>query len=130
MMHYSSIGSFCFFALFLGFWLATPILAETQGPNSVKQESKGKDSELSNSPQRKLPQRPVPFAHFEESLKNSEHWKTLSPEEQEETLENIRLQRKRFFQREVERQKQYRSLLEDSERRSARPSRRNREPVE
>ncbi|GJL64602.1 MAG: hypothetical protein NPIRA04_32560 [Nitrospirales bacterium] len=129
-MHYSSIRFFCFLSFTLGFWFATPILAEAQDRNSVKQESTEKDSESLSSPERKLPQRPVPFAHFEESLKNSEHWKTLSPEEQEETLENIRLQRKRFFQREVERQKQYRSLLEDSEKKSSRSSRRNREPVE
>ncbi|GJL67330.1 MAG: hypothetical protein NPIRA05_23010 [Nitrospirales bacterium] len=129
-MHDSSIRFFCFSLIFLVFWLPSSILAETQDPNSVNQESTGKDSELSNSSDRKLPQRPVPFAHFEESLKNSEHWKTLSPEEQEETLENIRLQRKRFFQREVERQKQYKSLLEDSRKKGLRPSRRNREPVE
>jgi len=128
-MHFF-LRPFCLFTLFLGFWWSAPILAETQDPNTLKQDSTKKDSELSKPPGRPLPQGPVPFAHFEESLKNSEHWKTLSPEEQEETLENIKLQRKRFFQREAERQKQYRSLLEDNEKRGARSSRRNRKLAE
>ncbi|WP_447970455.1 hypothetical protein [Nitrospira sp. M1] len=91
----------------------------------MKSSSPGGDVKSSKQPDRKLPQRLVPFAHYEETLKNSEHWKTLSPEEQEEALENIQEHRKRFFQRQVERQKQYDDLLEKNVKKGPKRSRRN-----
>ncbi len=123
-MH-DSLRSFCFLSLFFCFWWTSPILAETSSSDTMKSSSPGGDVKSSKQPDRKLPQRLVPFAHYEETLKNSEHWKTLSPEEQEEALENIQEHRKRFFQRQVERQKQYDDLLEKNVKKGPKRSRRN-----
>lgn len=103
--------SSCFLSLLVCLCWTSPIVAETPSSATLKSSTPGGDVNSSRQTDPKLPQRLVPFAHYEETLKNSEHWKTLSPEEQEEALENIQEHRKRFFQRQVEREKQYDALL-------------------
>ena len=49
-----------------------------------------------------MPRGPVPFARQERALRNSERWKEMTPEEQEQALAKILKYRKLFQQRQVE----------------------------
>ena len=59
------------------------------------------------------PRGPVPFARQERALKNSERWKEMTPEEQEQALAKIHKYRKLFQQRQVERLNQYSPYIVD-----------------
>ena len=54
-----------------------------------------------------VPKGPVPFARQERALRNSQLWKEMTPEEQEQALAKIYKYRKLFQQRQVERLNKY-----------------------
>ncbi len=117
----STLRCMCVLFFFLGPWLVWPIFAEVRQHDSTTQESTQKHSGQSKPPSKRLYRKPVPFAHFEESLKNSEQWKTMSPEEQNEALKKISEARERFRKNEIERQKQLLPLLKKKPIRRPRP---------
>ena len=60
-----------------------------------------------------MPRGPVPFARQERALRNSERWKEMTPEEQEQALAKIHKYRKLFQQRQVERLNKYSPYIGD-----------------
>ena len=60
-----------------------------------------------------MPRGPVPFARQERALRNSERWKEMTPEEQEQALAKIHKYRKLFQQRQVERMNKYSPYIVD-----------------
>ena len=103
----------CLVFVLLGLCWISPTFAETQQPLATKQESdKEKASQSPKPGDKELSQKPIPFAQYENALKNSEKWETLSPEEQKEALDKIEQYRKLFRQRQAELQKKYKPLLE------------------
>ena len=60
-----------------------------------------------------VPKGPVPFARQERALRNSERWKEMTPEEQEQALAKIYKYRKLFQQRQVERLNKYSPYIVD-----------------
>ena len=118
------------FVLFGLCWIS-PTFAETQQSPATKQESDEEKASQSPKPgDKELSQKPIPFAQYENALKNSEKWKTLSPEEQKEALDKIEQYRKLFRQRQAELQKKYKPLLEKKPTKRSSLLRRNREKFE
>ena len=125
-----SIKHSCLVFFLLGLCWLSPTFAETQQPHLTTQEPDEKAVPSSKPGDKKLPQKPIPFAQYEKALKNSEKWKTLSPEEQKEALDKIEQFRKRFRQRQAELQKKYKPLLEKKPTKRSSLLRRNREVTE
>ncbi len=56
----------------------------------------------------------VPYAGYEERLRQSPQWQTLTPEEQTEAIEKIVLARKQFLERQQKLQAQYENKIKKS----------------
>ncbi len=52
----------------------------------------------------------VPFAGYEESLRSSERWQSMNPEEQEQAIQKIKRMRQQFLERQRQLQMQYQGL--------------------
>ena len=60
------------------------------------------------------PPGPVPFAGYEERLRQSLQWERMSSEEREQALQKIQRLREQFQRRQQQVEAQYKSLLETS----------------
>ncbi len=67
-------------------------------------------SETSDS----LPSGPIPFAGYEERLRQSSRWQQMSDEEREQAIQKIQRVRKQFQERQRRLESQYKGLLEQS----------------
>ena len=54
-----------------------------------------------------VPEAPVPFAHYEERLRQSEKWKTMTEAERQQAIQKIAELRKKFLERQQRVKKQY-----------------------
>ena len=77
-----------------------------------------------------VPKGPVPFARQERALRNSERWKNMTPEDQEQALAKIYKYRKLFQQRQVELLNQYSPYLVDKPKKKKSASSRRRSIAE
>ena len=105
----------------LGIGEPPTLFAEVKQEKSTVSKTPSKEAAPSQPAKKRLYIKPVPFAHYENALKNSERWKAMSPDEQSEALEKIKQARERFRKRELERQKQYLPILKKSFKRKRMP---------
>lgn len=72
-------------------------------------------SETPGKSESKRPGKVVPFAGFEERLRQSPRWQTMTPEEQAEALEKIGLARKQILDRRQQLKTQYEDQIKKME---------------
>ncbi len=119
----ASLGSICLMVV-LSFWVIVPAQAEPQSTTTANQEVKDEGKASSQVKEKAIPRGPIPFAQQEALLRNSERWKTLTPEQRRQILAKIEHYRKRFRQRQLERQETFRSFQDAKCKRLKRKSRR------
>jgi hypothetical protein len=72
-------------------------------------------SEIPKASESKRPGSVVPFAGYEERLRQSPRWQTMTPEEQAQAIEKIGLARKKILERQQQLQTQYEDQIKKME---------------
>ena len=92
-----------FFLIYGTFWGYSGLLnesaAQSKPTNPPSESKKANESHASRSI--------VPFSGYEERLRQSPRWKTMTPEEQEKVLEKLETARKKFLDQQQQLNSQY-----------------------
>lgn len=88
----------------IGCWGSEEIVDPSHAQDSTAQSQ---SSIRNETLKQNFPEAPVPFAHYEERLRQSEKWKTMTEEERHQALQKITELRKQFLERQQLLKKQY-----------------------
>ena len=110
--------------VFIGSWFTTTVLGESvpvSGASSTQEFQEETEKTTSS-----IPGKSVPFAGFEEQLRESRRWQTMTPEEQRQAIQKIERIRRQFMERQQRLNQQYEGLTKKKKPRESLMSKRKR----